>query len=152
VVIRGHSDPTKTLIDLVQAGIEKGIIKQSGQAPNFKYFLKGQPLDLNQTKTVLELIKKGEFSGGKTDPMVTMQAAMNLSMQRAEAVQKALERFAKSEKINLDLSQIVPVGAGVTEPLIAKPRNMDEARENMRVEFRIVKVNAEALAPTDFNF
>lgn len=152
VVIRGHSDPTKTLIDLVQAGLEKGVIKQSGQAPNFKYFLKGQPLDLTQTKTVMDLIKKGEFSGGKTDPMVTLQAATNLSMQRAEAVRKALEKFAQSEKVNLDLSQIVPVGAGVTEPLIAKPKNMDEAKENMRVEFRIVKVNAEALAPSDFNF
>lgn len=152
VVIRGHSDPTKTLIDLVQAGIEKGLIKQAGQAPNFKYFLKGQPLDLTQTKTVLDLIKKGDFSGGKTDPMVTMQAAMNLSMQRAEAVRAALGKFAQNEKVNMDMSQIVPVGAGVTEPLIAKPRNMDEARENMRVEFRIVKVNAEALAPSDFNF
>jgi hypothetical protein len=38
------------------------------------------------------------------------------------------------------------------EPVIPKPRNMDEAKENMRVEFRIVKVNPEALAPTDFNF
>jgi ABC-type nitrate/sulfonate/bicarbonate transport system substrate-binding protein len=152
VVIRGHSDPTQTLIDLVRAGIEKGLIKQSGQAPNFKYFLKGQPLDLTQTKNILDLIKKGDFSGGKTDPMVTMQAAMNLSMQRAEAVRVALSKFAASEKANLDMSQIVPIGAGVTEPLIAKPKNMEEARENMRVEFRIVKVNAEALAPSDFNF
>lgn len=152
IVIRGHSDPTKTLIDLVQAGMEKGLIKQAGQSPNFKYFLKGQPLDLTQTGSILDLIKKGEFSGGKIDPLATMQSALNLSMQRAEAVRNALEKFSKAEKINLDMSQIVPVGAGVSEPLIAKPKNMDEARENMRVEFRIVKVNAEALAPSDFNF
>jgi hypothetical protein len=50
------------------------------------------------------------------------------------------------------MSQIVPVGAGVIEPVIAKPRNLEEAKENMRVEFRIVRVEAEAIAPSDFNF
>ena len=38
------------------------------------------------------------------------------------------------------------------EPVIAKPRNISEARENMRVEFKIVKVPAEALESTDFDF
>lgn len=152
VVIRGHSDPTKTLIDLVQSGLEKGILKQTGTAGNFRYFFKGKPLDLNNTPEVLELIQTGAFSGGKSDPMATMQAAMNLSTKRAEAVRDAVAKFAKAEQVNLDLSQIVPVGAGVNEPLIAKPKNMEEARENMRVEFRIVRVDAEALAPSDFDF
>lgn len=152
VVIRGHSDPTKTLIDLVQSGLEKGILKQTGTAGNFRYFYKGKPLDLTDTPEILQLVQSGAFSGGKSDPLATMQAAMNLSMKRAEAVRDALAKFAKSESINLDLSQIVPVGAGVTEPLIAKPKNMEEARENMRVEFRIVRVEAEALAPSDFDF
>jgi ABC-type nitrate/sulfonate/bicarbonate transport system substrate-binding protein len=152
VVIRGHSDPTKTLIDLVQSGLEKGLLKQTGTAGNFRYFHKGKPLDLTNTPEVLQMIQAGAFSGGKSDPLATMQAAMNLSMKRAEAVRDALAKFAKSESVNLDLSQIVPVGAGVTEPLIAKPKNMEEARENMRVEFRIVRVDAEALAPSDFDF
>jgi len=152
VVIRGHSDPTKTLIDLVQSGLEKGLLKQTGTAGNFRYFYKGKPLDLTNTPEVLQMIQAGAFSGGKSDPLATMQAAMNLSMKRAEAVRDALAKFAKSESVNLDLSQIVPVGAGVTEPLIAKPKNMEEARENMRVEFRIVRVDAEALAPSDFDF
>jgi ABC-type nitrate/sulfonate/bicarbonate transport system substrate-binding protein len=152
IVIRGHSDPTKTLIDLVQAGLEKGVLKQTGSAGDFRYFFDGKPLDLNNTPQVLDLVKQGRFSGGKTDPLVTMQAALNLSMKRAEAVREALARFAKSESVNLDLSQIVPVGAGVGEPLIAKPRNMEEARENMRVEFRIVRVEAEALTSSDFEF
>jgi hypothetical protein len=38
------------------------------------------------------------------------------------------------------------------EPVIPKPKNIDEAKENMRVEFRIVKVNPESLTPSDFNF
>lgn len=152
VVIRGHSDPTKTLIDLVQSGLEKGLLKQTGTAGNFRYFFKGKPLDLTDTPEVLELIQTGAFSGGKSDPLETMRAALNLSKKRADAVRDALAKFAQSEQVNLDLSQIVPVGAGVNEPLVAKPKNMEEARENMRVEFRIVRVDAEALTPSDFDF
>ncbi len=152
VVIRGHTDPTKTLIDLVQSGMEKGILKQTGVKGNFKYFYDGKPLDLTNTKALVELIKAGAFSGGKSDPMVTMQAALNLSKKRADAVRDAVAKFAKQGEVNLDMSQIVPVGAGVTEPVIPKPRNPEEAKENMRVEFRIVRVDAEAIAPADFNF
>lgn len=152
VVIRGHADPTKTLVDLVKAGMAKGVIQQVGQPGNFRYFMNGKPLDLNNTKDIVEMVKAGTFGGGAVDPMVTMQAAINLSLSRAEAVKKSLQQFASESQINIDVSQIVPVGAGILEPIIPKPRNMDEAKENMRVEFRIVKVNPEALAPSDFNF
>lgn len=152
IVIRGHSDPTKTLIDLVQSGMEKKLLRQTGSSGNFKYFYEGKELDLNNTASIVELIKNGKFSGGKADPLVTMQAALNLSQKRAESVRDAVVRFAKAEKANLDLSQIVPVGAGVSEPVIAKPRNLDEAKENMRVEFRIVRVEAETIAPNEFDF
>ena len=30
--------------------------------------------------------------------------------------------------------------------------SLNEAKENMRVEFRIVRVDAETIAPDDFNF
>ncbi|XZE22503.1 ABC transporter substrate-binding protein [Pirellulaceae bacterium SH449] len=152
IVIRGHSDPTKTLIDLVQSGMEKKLLRQTGSSGNFKYFYDGKELDLNNTVAIVELIKAGKFSGGKADPLVTMQAALNLSQKRAESVRDAVVKFAKAEKANLDLSQIVPVGAGVSEPVIAKPKNLDEAKENMRVEFRIVRVEAETIAPNEFDF
>ncbi|MEK0426578.1 MAG: hypothetical protein RJB11_2669 [Planctomycetota bacterium] len=152
VVIRGHADPSKTLMDLIKAGIAKGIIQQNGTQGNYRYFMNGKPLDLSRTKEVVDLIKNGSFGGGNADPAVTMQAALSLSQARAEAVKKSLEKFAKDSGITVDLSQIVPVGAGIMEPVIPKPRNIDEAKENMRVEFRIVKVNPEALTPTDFNF
>ena len=119
---------------------------------NFKYFMNGKPLDLTRTKEIVELIKLGTFGGGNPDPAVTMQAAMNLSKSRADNVFAELQNYAKKEGVNIDLSQIVPVGAGVMEPVIPKPKNIDEAKENMRVEFRIVKVNPESLAPSDFNF
>ncbi len=152
VIIRGHSDPTKTLLDLIKSGISKGIIQQNGTAGNYRYFMNGKPLDLNRTKEVVELIKSGSFGGGSPDPAVTMQAAINLSKSRADNVFAELQLYAKREGINIDLSQIVPVGAGVIEPVIAKPKNPQEQKENMRVEFRIVKVNPESLAPSDFNF
>ena len=152
VVIRGHSDPTKTLIDLVQSGMEKKLLRQTGSSGSFKYFYEGKELDLSNTAAIVELIKAGKFSGGKADPLITMQAALNLSQKRAESVRDAVIKFAKAEKANLDLSQIVPVGAGVSEPVIAKPRNLDEAKENMRVEFRIVRVEAEAITPSEFDF
>ena len=152
VIVRGHSDPTKTLLDLIKSGIAKGIIQQNGTAGNYRYFMNGKPLDLNRTKEVVELIKTGAFGGGNPDPSVTMQAAINLSKSRADNVFAELQLYAKREGINIDLSQIVPVGAGVIEPVIAKPKNPQEQKENMRVEFRIVKVNPESLAPSDFNF
>jgi hypothetical protein len=54
--------------------------------------------------------------------------------------------------LTLDKTQIQPVGVGVREPFIAKPANMDEAKQNMRVEFRILRVQAEAAKPADFDF
>lgn len=152
VVIRGHSDPTKTLLDLVKAGMAKGIIRQTGKPGDYKYFYQGKALDLNNMKDLVEMIGKGAFSGGSPDPAVTMQAAMNLSKSRADKVKEALTGYATSLGVNIDASQITPVGAGVMEPVIAKPRNIDEAKENMRVEFRIVKVDAESIAPGDFDF
>lgn len=152
VVIRGHSDPTKTLLDLVKAGMAKNIIRQTGKPGDYKYFYQGKPLDLSNMKDLVELIGKGAFSGGTPDPAVTMQAAMNLSKSRADKVKEALTQYATSQGVNVDISQITPVGAGVMEPVIAKPRNIKEAMENMRVEFRIVKVDAESIAPGDFDF
>ena len=98
------------------------------------------------------MIEGGSFAGGKDDPTVTMHAAMTLSKSRADQVRDALAKYGTQLGIKVDLSQITPVGAGISEPIVAKPKTLDEAKENMRVEFRIVKVDAETIAPSDFNF
>ena len=152
VVIRGHSDPTKTLVDLIQAGLAKGVLTRSGKSGNYKYFFDGKELNLDQTGKIVDLIKKGAFDGTSPSPRETMQAALNLSKSRAESVTDAIVEYAKSQNVNLDKSQIQPVGASILEPLIAKPRNMQEAKQNMRVEFRIIKVAAEALQTSDFDY
>ncbi len=152
VVIRGHSDPTKALGELIRAGISKGLIRQTGTTGNYRYFVDGKPLDVENTPQVVTLIESGAFSGGKEDPAVTMQAALNLSKSRAEKVKEAVVAYAKQLGANVDLTQIIPVGAGIAEPIIPKPVSMEQAKENMRVEFRIVKVDAESIAPSDFDF
>jgi len=152
VAVRGHCDPNKVLADLVRAGMKKGIIKRSGNKPNYKYYLDNKPLDLTQTAKIVELVKSGAFDGTSPNPRETMQAALNLSQSRASAVKQAVENFAKQKGVNLDASQIQPVGVGIAEPLIARPRSPADALQNMRVEFRIVKVPAESINADDFDF
>ncbi len=153
VAIRGHTDPTKTLVDLVKAGLTKGVLTRSGTTDDYRYFMDGRPLDLESTQGLVELIDAGRFDGvAEANPRETMQAALNLSRARAVAVREAVVRYAGEQGLRLDASQIQPVGVGVAEPLIAKPTNMNEARQNMRVEFRLVKVPAEVVGPSDFDF
>ena len=153
IAIRGHADPTKTLLDLVKAGMQKGVLKRSGSSGNYAYSLQGRPLDLESTKDLVQLIESGSFDGAQTyNPRETMQAALNLSRLRAEQVLDAISKYAGSKGVTIDTSQIQPVGVGIREPFIAKPSNLNEAKQNMRVEFRIVRVPAEASASSDFDF
>jgi len=153
IAIRGHSDPTKTLLDLVKAGMTKGVLKRSGTSGNYSYSLNGRPLDLSSTATLLNLIETGAFDGvPEVNPRETMQSALNLSRSRADQVRDSVVSYAKAQGLTLDKTQIQPVGVGVREPFIAKPANMEEAKQNMRVEFRILRVQAEASKPADFDF
>ena len=153
IAVRGHADPTKTLLDLVKAGMQKGVLKRSGTQGNYSYSLNGQPLDLGSTSTLTRLIENGAFDGiAEANPRDTMQSALNLSRSRAEAVRDSVIEFAKSKGVQIDRSQIQPAGVGIREPFVAKPANMEQAKQNMRVEFRVVRVPAEATKPTDFDF
>jgi len=152
IMIRGHSDPTKTLVEMVKAGMEKGILRRSGSSGNYKYYFQGGILDLKDTGKILSLVESGAFDGTKHNPRQTMQAALNLSRSRAEAVRDAIIEYATNHGLILDKSQITPVGVGVREPLIAKPSKMSEASQNMRVEFRLVRVPAEVMVQSDFDF
>jgi len=153
MAIGGHADPTLMLRYVVEAGMKKGNLTRSGSAGNYQYSLDGQPFDLADPLTVQKAIKAGSFSGGgDKDPARTMRALEKLSQDRAEAVKKALVDYANAKGYRLDVSQIQPVGVGAREPLIPKPRSAQEARQNMRVEFRLMKVPAEAISTSDFNF
>jgi outer membrane protein OmpA-like peptidoglycan-associated protein len=153
IAVRGHSDPTKTLVETIKAGMSKGIMKRSGTSGNYSYFVNGQPLDLNNTSQVIDSISAGAFDGvAEHNPRQIMQAALNLSRRRAEAVRDSVVAYASDAGMYIDKSQIQPIGAGVGEPLVAKPSSMAEAEQNMRVEFTLVRVEAEAISDSDFDF
>lgn len=153
VAIRGHADPTKTLSELVKAGVAKNVLKRSGTSGDYRYAFEGKPLSLESTEQITTLIETGAFDGvSEHRPRETMQAALNLSRTRAEAVRDSIIEYAKSKGLQLDVSQIQPVGVGIREPFIAKPTSMEEAKENMRVEFRLLRVAAEAATKSDFDF
>lgn len=152
IAVRGHADPTRTLFDLVQAGLEKGVLKRTGTPGNYEYYLEGKKLELTDPKKMEELIAGAAFDGATAKPRDTMQAALNLSRARAEAVKKAVVAFAKSKNFLLNETQLQPTGVGIREPVIAKPKNLEEAKKNMRVEFRILRVEAEPNKTGDFDF
>ncbi|MEO0796101.1 MAG: ABC transporter substrate-binding protein [Verrucomicrobiota bacterium] len=155
IAVRGHTDPTLTLLTLVRGGMEEGIIKQTGSQGNYNYFLNGRRLDVNNTKYLTELIQKGTFdrvSYRGQSPRQVMQAGLNLSRSRAESVKSAISEYAGAEGIPLDITQIQAVGVGIREPVNPKPANAAEAAENRRVEFLLVRVSAEAQNSSDFDF
>ena len=153
VMIRGHTDPTKALGEFVRGGIAKKTIRVTGNKGNRRYYLRnGSKLDLTQTDNVVKLIQSGQFETAQYRPQQTMQAALNLSKARADAVKEAIVDFAKDQKVTLDATQIQPVGAGISDPIVPRPINNEQAAENRRVEFRIIRVPAEALTADDFDF
>ena len=153
VVIRGHSDPTATLRAMVRGGLANGVLRKTGSGANYKLFYDGRPVDVNDTSAIEKLVATGAFDAPPEHrPRATMQAALNLSVQRAAAVKEAIAAYAEGAGVNVDLSALTPTGAGISDPLIPRPRSLAEARENMRVEFRIVRVDAEVLGPDAFDF
>ncbi len=79
------------------------------------------------------------------------QAAKNLSLSRAIAVRDSITQYASHKGITLDPSQFAVVGHGISKPKNGicgqdpcAPRTEKEWRENMRVEFRILQVEAES--------
>lgn len=159
VLIRGHSDPTLALQNFFWAARAKGLI--TGDSGNYKF--NGKSLDLADTNSVVRAIQSENLAGQKRqnsdgqivsidDPKVTVAAALQLSQTRAETVRKSVQDYAKSKGYSIDLSQIQPQGVGIAEPINSRPRNMSQAKENMRVEFRVIRVRAESLSEKTFDF
>ena len=84
----------------------------------------------------------------------TEAAAKNLSLARANKVRDGVMAYAKQKGITLDPSQFAVVGQGIWKPKSGvdkggfpnAPTSEAEWKSNMRVEFRIVQVEAEAKA------
>lgn len=83
----------------------------------------------------------------------TQQSAKNLSLSRAITVRDSLINYAKSQGVSLDPSQLAVVGHGLAQPKTGicgndpcAPKTEAEWQSNMRVEFRIIQIEAEASA------
>ena len=81
------------------------------------------------------------------------QSAKNLSVSRAIGVRDAVIDHAKAQGISLDASQFAVVGHGIENPGTGicgrdpcAPQTEQEWLSNMRVEFRIIQIEAEASA------
>jgi len=159
IIIEGHSDPTLALQHFYWSARAAGLLT----GDNGQYKFNGQPLSLTETSAIINAIQNTNLAGqrrvdsdGKTveipDPKTTVAAALTLSQSRATSVKKAIEEFAKNSGYQIDLSAVLPHGVGIAQPINARPRNMAQAKENMRVVFRVVRVKAEALSEDDFNF
>ncbi len=152
LAIRGHADPTLALKALVEAGMAKGIIQRSGKQGNWQYFYKGRPLNLQDTAEIISLINSGAFDHGQHNARAIVQQALNLSRKRAEAVRQSFLKYAKGKGLDVDETQIQAFGVGIREPLVPKPRNQWEAKQNMRGEFSLIRTSAETMNPSDFDF
>lgn len=83
----------------------------------------------------------------------TQQSAKNLSVSRAISVRDSVVTFAKAQGISLDPSQFAVVGHGIEQPKTGvcggdpcAPKTEQEWLSNMRVEFRVIQIEAEASA------
>lgn len=79
------------------------------------------------------------------------QSAKNLSLSRAVAVRDSLIAFAQGKGLTLDAAQFAVVGHGIAKPKSGlcgnepcAPKTEREWHDNMRVEFRVLQVEAES--------
>lgn len=79
------------------------------------------------------------------------QAAKNLSLSRAVAVRDSVLAYAQTKGVSLDASQFAVVGHGIAAPKSGlcgsdpcAPKTERDWRDNMRVQFRIIQVEAES--------
>lgn len=71
------------------------------------------------------------------------QAAKNLSFSRANEVRKQIINYAANRGITLDPNQFASHGYGIIKPKYPVPKTRQQWLDNMRVEFKIIQVEAE---------
>lgn len=79
------------------------------------------------------------------------QSAKNLSLTRAIAVRDSIIDYANAKGISLDRSQFAVLGHGIAKPKNGvcgqdpcAPKTEQQWRDNMRVQFRLIQVEAES--------
>jgi outer membrane protein OmpA-like peptidoglycan-associated protein len=89
---------------------------------------------------VLKAERKGELRQVLNE---MRQSAKNLSLERSQKVREAFLSFCVNKGINIDESQFLPIGLGVSAPKYSPPQTEAEWNANRRVVFRIKQMEAE---------
>lgn len=89
-------------------------------------------------------LRREKAGAGEVELKRIRQAAKNLSYSRANAVRDTIVEYALSRGIYLDPGQFAIVGYGISKPTYSIPTTEDQWLANMRVEFKIIQIEAEA--------
>ncbi len=71
------------------------------------------------------------------------QSAKNLSYSRASSVKAEIVNYAKTRGIIVDPNQFTIIGRGISSPKFKIPETKEQWLQNMRVQFKIIQVEAE---------
>ena len=92
----------------------------------------------------LYFLQRQQDGADNTELRAIRTSAQNLSMDRAIAVVDGLATYAKDSDLRMNRDQFTVDGVGITTPRHNPPKTEAQWRENMRVVFRVLTVQAEA--------
>ena len=92
----------------------------------------------------MEYLRKEKEGASQVVLSRIKQAAKNLSFSRANQVMDEIIVYAGRQGITMDPNQFATIGLGITKPVHPVPRTEQQWLENMRVEFKIIQVEAES--------
>lgn len=88
-------------------------------------------------------LRKKKEGGGEVVLSKIRQAAKNLSYSRADSARSEIIKYAQSKGVTLDTSQFNIIGHGIDKPKFEVPQSEGEWQHNMRVQFKVLQVEAE---------
>ncbi|MEO0390707.1 MAG: ABC transporter substrate-binding protein [Pseudomonadota bacterium] len=99
----------------------------------------------------LHFLRREQGGADNAELRAIRTSTQNLSLDRAIAVVDALGGYAEDLDVRMNRDQFTVDGVGISTPRHNPPRTEAEWRENMRVVFRVLTVQAEAttFAPLD---
>mgnify|MGYP000120540801 FL=1 len=92
----------------------------------------------------LHFLRREKAGADNAELRAIRTSTQNLSMDRAISVVDALQTYAKDLNIRMNRDQFTVDGVGISNPRHNPPATEAEWRENMRVVFRVLTVQAEA--------
>ncbi len=157
VSVKGHANPQDLTWGFRTVALERGLLTER----QGKLFRKdGSEFAMDDMKQIIAMIDKENLGDVKVPMVGAAPMGMNdqlkmlkdLSNERAAAVRRAVVDYAARHGYRLDQSQMKSAGLGGTEPVLVFPRDYKEGGQNRRVEFRIIQVGVEAIAPEAFDY